>query len=158
MRFKKRIDNTKRGYGILAKYCPGLIRAKVLQSIAQTIAPFVTIWFSARIINEISNERKLSRLVLYVALTIGINFILSMIKNVMEKKVNDKESGMWNYFSKVFSDKQMEMDFVNLEDPDIRKQKQTLTRKEYSASKQLSCRAPRRCIRRCLVPASGRGP
>ena len=124
MRFKKRIDNTKRGYGILAKYCPGLIRAKVLQSIAQTIAPFVTIWFSARIINEISNERKLSRLVLYVALTIGINFILSMIKNVMEKKVNDKESGMWNYFSKVFSDKQMEMDFVNLEDPDIRKQKQ----------------------------------
>ena len=63
MRFKKRIDNTKRGYGILAKYCPGLIRAKVLQSIAQTIAPFVTIWFSARIINEISNERKLSRLV-----------------------------------------------------------------------------------------------
>ena len=136
MRFKKRIDNTKRGYRILAKYCPGLVRAKVLQSIAQTIAPFVTIWFSARIINEMSNERKLSRLVLYVTLTIGINFILSMIKNVMEKKVNDKESGMWNYFSKVFSDKQMEMDFVNLEDPDIRKQKQKAeeqTQKELAA-------------------------
>jgi ATP-binding cassette subfamily B protein len=124
MRFKKRIENTKRGYRILARYCPGLIRAKVLHSIAKTLAPFVTIWFSARIINEISNDRKISRLVLYVALTIGINFILSMVKNVMEKKVNDKESGMWNYFSKVFSDKQMEMDFVSLEDPDIKKQKQ----------------------------------
>ena len=121
MRFKKRIENTKRGYRILAKYCPGLIRAKVLHSIAKTIAPFVTIWFSARIINEITNDRNVNRLILYVLLTIGINFILSMIKNSMEKKVNDKESGMWNYFSKVFSDKQMEMDFVDLEDPDIRK-------------------------------------
>ena len=124
MRFKKRIENTKRGYRILAKYCPGLIWAKVLQSIAKTIAPFVTIWFSARIINEITNDRNVDRLILYVLLTIGINFILSMIKNSMEKKVNDKESGMWNYFSKVFSDKQMEMDYVDLEDPDIRKQKQ----------------------------------
>ena len=124
MRFKKRIENTKRGYRILAKYCPGLIRAKVLHSIAKTIAPFVTIWFSARIINEITNDRNVDRLILYVLLTIGINFILSMIKNSMEKKVNDKESGMWNYFSKVFSDKQMEMDYVDLEDPDIRKQKQ----------------------------------
>ena len=124
MRFKKRIENTKRGYRILAKYCPGLIRAKVLQSIAKTIAPFVTIGFSARIINEITNDRNVDRLILYVLLTIGINFILSMIKNSMEKKVNDKESGMWNYFSKVFSDKQMEMDYVDLEDPDIRKQKQ----------------------------------
>ncbi|MCR5727241.1 MAG: ABC transporter ATP-binding protein/permease [Lachnospiraceae bacterium] len=124
MKFKKRIENTKRGYRILGKYCPGLISSKVLKSAAETLTPFVTIWFSARIINELSGERNTTRLAIYVILTIGINFLLSMIKNALEKKVNDKESGMWNYFSKIFADKQMTMDFSDLENPETQKKKQ----------------------------------
>ena len=124
MTLKKRIENTKRGYRILNEYCPGLIRSKVLTSIADTTAPFVTIWFSARIINEISGDRNITRLSIYVILTITIGFILSMIKNAMEKKASEKESRMWIFFQKVFSDKQMDMDFVDLENPEIRKKKQ----------------------------------
>ena len=124
MDIKKRIENTKRGYSILKEYCPGLIRSKVLASIAESIAPFVTIWFSARIINEISGDRNVRTLSVYVILTISLGFMLSMIKNAMEKKASEKESRMWIFFQKVFSDKQMDMDFVDLENPEIRKKKQ----------------------------------
>lgn len=124
MTFGKRIEITKRGYKLLEKYTPGLIRAKVFSASAEALSPFVNIWFSARIINEITAERRVNRLVLYVLLTIGLNFAFSMIRKVADRIVDQKEATMFDCFMKVFSDKQMSMDYVDLEDQDIQKQKQ----------------------------------
>ncbi|MBP5609419.1 MAG: ABC transporter ATP-binding protein [Lachnospiraceae bacterium] len=124
MKLDKRIKLTQRGYKLLKEYCPGLIEAKVWASAAEALSPFVTIWFSARIINEIAGERNLSRLGIYVILTVIINFALSMLKNALNKVVDEKESGMWNYFPKIFADKQMSLDYTDLEDQEIQKKKQ----------------------------------
>ena len=120
MNLKKRIDITRRGYTILNTYIPGLIRAKAISAIIEALTPFVTIWFSARIINEMARERSANALIFYVLMIIGIHFAFSMTKNVMDRIVDEKEAGMWNYFRKVFSDKQMSMDYVDLEDLDIK--------------------------------------
>ena len=101
MKLRKRIRITSRGYKLLRKYCPGLIGAKVISSAACTLTPFVTIWFSARIINEIAGGRDMRKLAIYVLLTVFINFLFSMIKNSLNKVVQEKESGMWNYFPKI---------------------------------------------------------
>lgn len=124
MRFRKRIEITKRGYELLGTYTPGLIKAKTISATLEALSPFATVWFSARIINELMNRRRQNVIILYVVLVIGTHLMFSMIKNVMDKIVNDKESGMWNYFNKIFSDKQMSMDYVDLENPDIQKQRQ----------------------------------
>ncbi len=124
MKFKKRMEITKRGYDIINTYTPGLIKAKVISAMIEALSPFVTVWFSARIINEMAGERNVNALLVYVLLTIGIHFLFSMIKNVMDKIVNEKESGMWDYFMKIFADKQMSMDYVDLENLDVQKQQQ----------------------------------
>lgn len=124
MKFRKRIEITKRGYELLGKYTPGLIRAKTASAVVEALSPFVTVWFSARIINELMNSRRPDVILAYVIAVIVIHLVFSMIKNVMDKIVNDKESGMWDYFGKIFSDKQMSMDYVDLENPDIQKQRQ----------------------------------
>lgn len=124
MKLDKRIKLTRRGYGLLKKYCPGLIAAKVWATAAEALSPFVTIWFSARIINEIAGERNVRRLGIYVLLTVIINFALSMLKNALNKVVDEKESGMWNYFPKIFADKQMSLAYTDLEDQEIQKKKQ----------------------------------
>lgn len=124
MKFKKRIEITKRGYDIINTYTPGLIKAKVISAMIEALSPFVTVWFSARIINEIAGRRNVRALLVNVLLTIGIQFLFSMIKNVMDKIVNEKESGMWDYFPKIFSDKKMSMDYADLENLDIQKQQQ----------------------------------
>lgn len=124
MNFRKRIEITRRGYGVLHTYVPGLIRAKVFSAVAEALLPFISIWFSARIINELVGERNKKMLVLYVVLAVGIHFIFSMVKNVYDKIVDEKQSGMWSYFNKIFTDKQMSMDYVDLENQDIQKQKQ----------------------------------
>jgi len=124
MKFRKRIEITKRGYELLGTYTPGLIKAKTISATLEALSPFATVWFSARIINELMNGRRQNVIILNVVLVIGIHLMFSMIKNVMDKIVNDKESGMWNHFNKIFSDKQMSMDYVDLENPDIQKQRQ----------------------------------
>ena len=70
MKLKERIAVTRRGYRMLAEYCPRLIRTKVIAAAAEALSPFVTIWFSGRIINEITGNRDIGTLVLLVLLTV----------------------------------------------------------------------------------------
>ncbi len=124
MRLKQRIAVTRRGYDVLKTYCPGLIRAKVVSTAAEALSPFVTIWFSARIINEIAGNRNIHTLILLVLAAVGTGFALSMIRSALTRVISEKEAGMWNDFPKIFADKQMSMDFADLENPEIRKQRQ----------------------------------
>ncbi|QUA52246.1 ABC transporter ATP-binding protein [Aristaeella lactis] len=124
MKLKERIAVTRRGYRMLAEYCPKLIRTKVIAAAAEALSPFVTIWFSGRIINEITGNRDIGTLVLLVLLTVGLSFAFSMISNALNRVISEKESRMWNNFDKIFTDKQMSMDFADLEDQEIQKQRQ----------------------------------
>ena len=55
---------------------------------------------------------------------ITINFICTVFQNVLLHICNEKESQMWIWFEKVFSDKQMSLDYDDLEDVSIQKQRQ----------------------------------
>ena len=124
MKLKQRIALTRRGYGVLNTCCPGLIRAKVISAALEALSPFVILFFSARMINEIAGNRDIAVLTLLVILTVGIGFAFSMIRNALNRVVSEKEAGMWNNFPKIFADKQMSMDFADLENQDIQKQRQ----------------------------------
>ncbi len=54
MSLRKRFKVTTRGFGILKQYCPGLVQGKFLYEFINSLQPFVSVWFSAQIINEIS--------------------------------------------------------------------------------------------------------
>lgn len=120
---KQRISITVRGFGILKKYCPGLAQGKALSTLISSLQPFATIWFSAQIINEISSTRRIQSIVFYVVTVVLINLIASFLKSIIDKICSEKESQMWSFFGKVFSDKQMSMDYVDLENAKIQHQK-----------------------------------
>ncbi len=120
---RERVKITSRGFGMLKKYCPGLARGKALSALVSALQPFATIWFSARIINELSGERRIKTLILHVCAVILINFAASTLRSVIDKVTNEKESVMWSFFGKVFADKQMSMDYVDLEDASIQHQR-----------------------------------
>ena len=124
MSFGERIKITKRGFGILKKYCPGLAEQKALYEIIHSLQPFISIWFSARIVDELINYCRKEYIAIYVISIIVINFICTVIQNVLLHVCNEKESQMWNWFEKVFSDKQMSLDYDDFEDVSIQKQRQ----------------------------------
>ena len=124
MSFGERIRITKRGFGILRKYCPGLSEQKALYEFIHSLQPFITIWFSARIVDELTNHCRKYYIASYVICVITINFICIVFQNVLLHICNEKESQMWIWFEKVFSDKQMSLDYDDLEDVSIQKQRQ----------------------------------
>lgn len=113
-----------RGFSILKKYCPGLAQGKAVYELIHSIHPFLSVWFTARIINEISSQRRVKTVILYVLSIVLIHFICAVLENIINQICNEKESQMWSWFGKVFSDKQMSLDFVDLENAAIQHQRQ----------------------------------
>lgn len=124
MPITKRISVTMRGFSILKQYCPGLAQGKAAYELINSIQPFVSIWFTAQIVNDISSQRRFKAILLYVLGTVLINFICALLKSIINHVCNEKESQMWSWFGKVFSDKQMSLDFVDLENAAIQHQRQ----------------------------------
>lgn len=120
---KERIAITTRGFGLIKKYCPGLISSKTILVLVQSLKPFLTVWLSVQIINEIANGRRMNRLVMLTVIVLMINFLVSLLLNGFEKVYNEKESQMWGYFRKIFSDKLMTMDYADLLQTDLQNQR-----------------------------------
>jgi len=123
MTLKQRVAITSRGFSILEKYCPGLVKGKALSALVSSLQPFAAIWFSAQIINEISSEKRINYIVFYVVAVTIVNLLVTIIKSIIDKVCSEKESQMWSFFSKIFSEKQMPMDYVDLENAKIQHQK-----------------------------------
>lgn len=113
-----------RSFAILKQYCPGLAQGKAFYELIHSIQPFIAVWFTAQIINEISAQRRIKTVFIYVAGIVLINFICTVLKNILDRICNEKESQMWGWFGKIFSDKQMALDFVDLENAAIQHQRQ----------------------------------
>ncbi len=124
MSITKRISVTMRGFSILRQYCPGLAQGKAVYELINSIQPFISIWFTAQIVNEISSQRKIKTVILYILGAVLINFICAVLKSIINHVCDEKESQMWSWFGKVFSDKQMSLDFVDLENAAIQHQRQ----------------------------------
>lgn len=124
MSFRQRISITIRGFKILKQYCPGLVQGKAFLEFINSIQPFLSVWFSAQIINEISTQRRGGEIAVYVISIVFMNFFCGILKSILKRICEEKESQMWNWFGKIFSDKQMSLDFVDLENADIQRQKQ----------------------------------
>ena len=74
--------------------------------------------------DELTNHCRKDYIASYVICVITINFICIVFQNVLLHICNEKESQMWIWFEKVFSDKQMSLDYDDLEDVSIQKQRQ----------------------------------
>lgn len=120
----KRVSITMRGFSILKQYCPGLAQGKAAYELINSIQPFISVWFTAQIVNEISSQIRFNTILLFILGAVLLNFICSLLKNILNHVCNEKEAQMWNWFEKIFSDKQMSLDFVDLENAAIQHQRQ----------------------------------
>ena len=124
MTIRRRFAVTVRGFRLLKIYCPGLVQGKALYELINSLQPFVTVWFAAQILNELSARQGIRKTAIYVVSMILIHFICSVAKNSIDRICSEKETQMWKWFGKIFSDKQMSLDFEDLENAEIQRQKQ----------------------------------
>ncbi len=114
-----------RAYKDIRRFSSGVFAATALHSIAKALTPYVTVFFSARIINELASLRRpeeLTRLVLaalvsMALMTLFTGMLLRWKSYAMQKYTYRKHH--------MFADKMLSLDFADVDDPkthDLRSQ------------------------------------
>ena len=114
-----------RTYKDIRHFCPGVFAVTTLHSIAEAVSPYITIFFSARIINELAGLRRteeLTRLVMITLICMGIMTLLTGFLGRWENSITNKYSCRKRH---LFADKMLSLDFADVDNPathDLRSQ------------------------------------
>lgn len=105
-----------RAYKLIHQYCPKLFLASALESICHFATPYIGIYLSARIINELAGNRNPKVLWQLVLITLLSTLITEFLKSVSTRWKNCKVSTLWYSQKKLYADKMLSMDFCSLDD------------------------------------------
>ncbi|MDM0721809.1 ABC transporter ATP-binding protein [Clostridium perfringens] len=102
-------------HGISKTYIPTLF----FSSLFAAAVPFLNIIMPKYIIDELLGARRIKVLILLVLLTVIGNGVLNLINRVLDKKCNIKNEEVVAGFDLLIGKKVMDLDFENIEDPEI---------------------------------------
>ena len=114
-----------RAYKDVRHLCPGVFAVTAIHSIAKAITPYVTVFFSARIIDELALARRteeLIRLVVTALISMGLMTLLTGLLLRLKNVIYDRYAYRKMHF---FADKMLSLDFADMDDPkthDLRSQ------------------------------------
>lgn len=108
------------GFGILQKYFPGLISAIILSSAVSSLFPYVGIWFSARIINELSGARQPKTLWFFVLATLISAALLGFLNRFLQTRLSKKWDLYYRKRHTIDSEKFFSMDYEDVDRAEVR--------------------------------------
>ncbi|MCL2519083.1 MAG: ABC transporter ATP-binding protein/permease, partial [Oscillospiraceae bacterium] len=116
---KYHISMIKRGLATLMKMDKWFVLLHIITEAITPFTPYVNIYMAARIINELAGNKNINTLILYVLITIGLNMILSLIASGLHHIKNYHESIFYQGRSMIMSEKNMAMDYENMESREV---------------------------------------
>ncbi|GAA0788175.1 ABC transporter ATP-binding protein [Hathewaya limosa] len=105
----------KLAHGISKTYIPTL----VISSIFKAITPFINIIMPKFIIDELMGQKRIKIFIALVLVTIIANFTLNLINSWFDTLIEIKNIEILNGFDMLIGKKIMEMEFQNIEDPEV---------------------------------------
>ena len=93
-------------------------------AIIKALSPFLNIIMPKFIIDELMGEKRINQLILYVAITIVGNGLFNLLIKLLDTKVEIANFAMVSSFELHMGKHIMNMDYENLEDPEILDQKE----------------------------------
>ena len=106
-----------RAYKDIRHFCPGVFAITAMHSIVKALSPYVTVFFSARIIDELAGlrrEEELVRLVVVALSSIGIMTLLTGLLLRLKEYVYAKYYYRKNH---MFAEKMLSLDFADVDNP-----------------------------------------
>ena len=94
----------------------------VLSILVNIAAPFVTIIFPAYVIDELTGQRRISQIVLYVALTVGLTWVCNCLRSFCDLTKEKYDDLFGRYLNMVLSEKCIDLDFQHTEDTKVLEQ------------------------------------
>ncbi len=107
------------------QHYPLIFVSSAIYAVVNALTPYVGIYLSAQIINELAGARELERLSRLVVVTLASTALLTLFKAALERWKNSAHAGRYYRQEKIFADKLLAMDFCSVDDPhthDLRSQ------------------------------------
>ena len=104
-----------RAYRDVRAYCPGLFAATALYTAGKSLSPYVTIWLSARILDELAAQRRPEVLWKWVAAALITGVLLTLAVGVLEHWVNALYERFTYRRYHMLSSKMLTMDFADVD-------------------------------------------
>ena len=113
------LRSIKRAFQTAHQLTPGLIGVSIGSALCASLSPFIGIYFSARILNELLGERDVTRLVTYVLLTIGLSLLAHLVSQSLIQTQRVKAERIFNVERIRVGEKYLQADYGNFENPDF---------------------------------------
>ena len=117
MTFGEALKINLRSFKLLYDKMPSMFIAKIIGIVWGALTPYVGIYLSALLINELSGARDPKRLTTLVVLTLSSAALITLVSVLVNKCIGLHESTLWEKIEKMYSDKMLEMDYVDEDDP-----------------------------------------
>lgn len=103
---------------IVNKMVPGFFPAIFAKSFADAIAPYTTIYLSARLIDELAFLRRPKELAFWALMVIGVTAFMGVLKALTKRFHNIKENEYYTAHNYLLSEKMFQMDFADADKPE----------------------------------------
>ena len=114
--FLETVQFALRGFKVWWRENPWLLISVLLCGVVEALTPYVDIWLLARLIDEIAGGHDLQVLKVYVLALMGTTAVLSLLVAILTRRKNVQLYGLWHTQNKVFMEKLLSMDFVDIDD------------------------------------------
>ena len=117
---KEAINLTMRGYKMWWDKAPKMFIMSAVCAIFNSATPYVGIYLSARIINELAGQRNPEVLTRLVLITLISSAVLSLTGAILSRLQNYHNSATGKIETEIYTDKLLSMDFKDIDDSNVR--------------------------------------
>ncbi len=114
--WKETMQLNYRTFKIMYQRYPQMMRSYFVSILWSALTPYVGIYLSALLIDELASDRNVERLKFLVLLTLGLAALISLGTALLDKWKNTHKAGLGFKFEAIFSEKMLDMDYVNLDE------------------------------------------
>ena len=115
--FRETLRATLRAYKIWNRYAPKLLTSTALHSVFSALSPYVPVYFSAQILNELAGARNPEQLTTLVLLTLSVTAALALVTALLRRWKEVCSSAKYQRDLFVQLDKMLSMDFQAADAP-----------------------------------------
>lgn len=116
MPWREMLRLNNRALKLFYKRYPQMILSRLISVVWNSLTPYVSIYLSALVIDELAGSRNVERLQLLVLITLASAAVIALGTALLKKWTEAQSAGMWFKVETILSEKMLDMDYVSLDE------------------------------------------
>lgn len=115
--FLENINLIKRALSIISELTPHRLTINVIKAVIDALTPYIAIFMSALIIDELTGERNLSVLIQYVLITTGGTLFFHIVSAILQQKIVVSNGVFHQELKRYLNNIKLNLDYDKMEEP-----------------------------------------